>query len=111
MLMLIQQNVFFNMDNADLSNVTLYFLPPNTTSHLEPCDAGIIKSIKSQYRRQLLNKVAHELDEYKEFKLPDAKKALEFLVRDTYSPYYFINRKIKTGLTFVASPGVRVKQV
>ena len=27
------------------------FLPPNTTASLQPCDAGIIKSLKSQFKR------------------------------------------------------------
>ena len=29
----------------------MHFLPPNCTAHLQPCDAGIIYSFKSQYRR------------------------------------------------------------
>eukprot|EP00171_Calliarthron_tuberculosum_P002433 IDg2433t1 len=32
------------------SNVELVFLPPNTTSKLQPCDAGIIASMKVRYR-------------------------------------------------------------
>ena len=38
-------------DNTTLSNITVHFLPPNCTAHLQPCDAGIIYSFKSQYRR------------------------------------------------------------
>eukprot|EP00171_Calliarthron_tuberculosum_P021816 IDg21816t1 len=34
-----------------LSNVELVFLPPNTTSKLQPWDAGIIASMKVHYRR------------------------------------------------------------
>lgn len=34
-----------NEDNS-LTNVALHFLPPNTTAHLQPCDAGIINSFK-----------------------------------------------------------------
>jgi hypothetical protein len=32
--------------NTNLTNVVVHFLPPNTTAHLQPCDAGIIKSFK-----------------------------------------------------------------
>ena len=54
------------LDNASphrvteaLSNVTLRFLPPNTTAHLQPQDAGIIQAFKSR-----LNKIrnAHIVD-------------------------------------------------
>lgn len=34
------------MDNLELTNVTIHHLPPNTTAHLQPCDAGIIHSFK-----------------------------------------------------------------
>jgi hypothetical protein len=33
-----------------LSNITLKYLPPNTTSHLQPMDAGVIKSFKAKYK-------------------------------------------------------------
>ncbi|XP_013793871.1 tigger transposable element-derived protein 6-like, partial [Limulus polyphemus] len=35
-----------------LSNVKLVFLPPNTTARLQPCDGGIIKAVKSTYRKK-----------------------------------------------------------
>lgn len=38
------------------SNIQLIFLPPNTTSVAQPCDAGIIWSIKAQYRKILNRK-------------------------------------------------------
>ncbi|CAB4374021.1 unnamed protein product [Rhizophagus irregularis] len=37
-----------------LSNVKVHFLPPNTTAHLQPLDAGIINSFKAQYRKLLV---------------------------------------------------------
>ena len=46
------------MDNAPshiipekLTNVQCEFLPPTTTSHLQPMDAGIINAYKAHYRR------------------------------------------------------------
>ena len=35
-----------------LSNVEVIFLPPNTTSKLQPLDAGIIASLKLRYRKK-----------------------------------------------------------
>jgi hypothetical protein len=37
-------------DSLDLTNITLHYLPPNTTAHIQPMDAGIIKSFKSKYK-------------------------------------------------------------
>ena len=39
---------------ADLRAVRLYFLPANTTAKTQPCNAGIIKNLKSHYRKKLL---------------------------------------------------------
>ena len=33
-------------ENLNLTNVTMHFLPSNTTAHLQPCNAGIINSFK-----------------------------------------------------------------
>ena len=33
-----------------LTNIKLIYLPPNTTAHLQPMDAGIIHSFKSKYK-------------------------------------------------------------
>jgi hypothetical protein len=50
-----RQRILLLLDNATVhsleegftfSNITLHFFPANTTAHLQPCDAGIIYSIK-----------------------------------------------------------------
>ncbi|GET51782.1 CENP-B homolog protein 2-like [Rhizophagus irregularis DAOM 181602=DAOM 197198] len=57
------RNILLLVDNApvhiinedvNLTNVVIHFLPPNTTSHLQPCDAEIINSFKAQYRKLLV---------------------------------------------------------
>jgi hypothetical protein len=41
--------------NLSLSNVKLIFIPPTTSSPIQPLDAGIIKNFKDNYRRILMN--------------------------------------------------------
>ena len=52
-------NVLLLLNNASshvildsVSNSTVHFLPPNTTSHLEPLDANIIQSFKCKYHKE-----------------------------------------------------------
>ena len=57
------RKIIFLMDNVShsrrllFSNMKVVFLPANTTYHLQPLDAGIIKNFKVHYRRQLLKHV------------------------------------------------------
>ena len=45
-----------------LSAIRLVFLPPNTTSCLQPCDQGIINNLKCFYRKRLIIKLTEALD-------------------------------------------------
>ncbi len=45
-----------------LRNVELFFLPPNTTSKIQPCDAGIIRAFKAHYRRRLYLSILQVLE-------------------------------------------------
>ncbi|XP_022851530.1 CENP-B homolog protein 2-like [Olea europaea var. sylvestris] len=44
-----------------LRNVELFFLPPNTTSKIQPCDAGIIRVFKDHYRRHFYSSILQGL--------------------------------------------------
>ena len=50
-LLLIDNCSSHKIENLILSYVDIYFLPPNTTSKLQPLDAGIIMAFKKHYRR------------------------------------------------------------
>ena len=50
---------------GNLQNIKLVFLPKNTTSQVQPCDAGIIRNFKVKYRKQLLKIVISRIDDGK----------------------------------------------
>jgi hypothetical protein len=39
-------------DHIRLRNTTIFYRPPNMTSKIQPCDAGIIRNFKAYYRRR-----------------------------------------------------------
>lgn len=45
-----------------LKNITVEFLPPNTTSIIQPMDQGIIKNLKTYYRKQLCERLISLID-------------------------------------------------
>ena len=50
------------MITSGLTNVKVHFLPPNTTSHLQPLGTGIIQSFKANYRRFHLQHIIDLID-------------------------------------------------
>src|SRR6266542_2522258 len=76
------QNILLLIDNASthalygttyLTNITIKYLPPNTTSHLQPCDQGIINSFKSQYQKLYLRNRIKAFDKFREFGIEPVK--------------------------------------
>ena len=47
--------------SIQVTNIRLLFLPPNTTSHTQPMDSGIIKNLKYHYRKIKSNQSFMEL--------------------------------------------------
>ena len=49
-----------------LSNFRIHYIPPNTTSHLQPLNAGIVRSFKAKYKqcycRHILKQVESKFD-------------------------------------------------
>ncbi|XP_058877789.1 tigger transposable element-derived protein 6-like [Acipenser ruthenus] len=65
-----------------LTNVSLRFLPPDTTSAIQPLDAGIIRNFRALYRRQQLQHYVRCVDAGKPQDV-NIKEAL-YLVRDSW---------------------------
>ena len=49
-LLLLDNCTSHKVENLSLPHVEIHFLPPNTTSKIQPMDAGIIMSFKKHYR-------------------------------------------------------------
>lgn len=64
----------------NLKAIKLVFLPPNTTSKLQPCDQGIIQNLKKFYRGRMLQKLLLVLDDDQEAAgIIDVKKHISLL--------------------------------
>ena len=65
-------------------NITAFFLPPNTTSKLQPCDQNMIACIKSNYKKILKNKIIDEHgDFYENLNKIDLKDAI-FMISEAW---------------------------
>ena len=59
------------------SNIKVVFLPPNTTSRLQPLDAGVIRAFKVRYRKLLLKFVVCRIN--RGLSAPDITKEVDVL--------------------------------
>jgi hypothetical protein len=62
--------------DLNLSNVELFYLPANTTSKLQPLDAGIIKNFKVIYKNFLVDKYLQDIEKLNKIELPNVKEAI-----------------------------------
>ena len=65
-----ERNVALLIDNCSahksvegLKNIALHFLPPNTTSVLQPFDMGIIRTLKAYFRHEVCQKIIEVIDD------------------------------------------------
>ena len=61
-ILLFLDNASSHPPDLTLSNIKLCYLPPNTTSHLQPLDQGVIRTFKATYRKYLLRLLLSKMD-------------------------------------------------
>ena len=61
-ILLFLDNATSHSSSLSLSNIQLRFLPPNTTSKLQPLDLGIIRAFKARYRKHMMKFVITKID-------------------------------------------------
>lgn len=66
-ILLLVDNCPSHPELKNLTNIKLVFLPPNTTSILQPMDQGVIKNLKLYYRKSLIIRMIDCLDRGEKF--------------------------------------------
>ena len=68
-MLLVIDNCPAHPHDLQLTNITIKFLPPNTTAKLQPCDQEIIQSLKVHYHHQLLRSCLVAMENGKKLKI------------------------------------------
>ncbi|CAG8489193.1 2143_t:CDS:2 [Dentiscutata erythropus] len=66
--------------NLNLRNTTTHYLPPNTTSRLQPLDADIIMSFKHRYKNYFIKWLLDQYESVKDDKL-NVLNAIKFVIQ------------------------------
>lgn len=77
---IILENCPAHSSSEDLSNVDLVFLPADTSSRLQPVERGVIHTLKSLYRRSLLERLVDALEAGRSYEIT-LHEAMELLQR------------------------------
>ncbi len=62
-IVLLQDNFSGHVVPEGLTNVVVMNFSPNLTSHVQPCDQGIIRAFKAHYRRLFMQRALDRYDE------------------------------------------------
>ena len=79
-----RRHILLLIDNApshivdEYLNITIQFLPPNTTSKIQPLDQGIIRSVKCAYRKTIQVQYCSCMENYEEVK--EIMQSFDFVV-------------------------------
>ena len=87
---MLNRHVFLLLDNAaghfinetskkKFNNVSIQMIHPNTTSVIQPCDQGIIRSMKAHYSNKLVKFCINSIDTKNELIIRNVKEAIEMI--------------------------------
>ena len=82
-LLLLDNCPSHKIDGLVLSHVDIHFLPPNTTSKIQPMDAGIIMSFKKHYRHLHIKWILNLVEDGKDIKdlKMDVLQAIQYIIK------------------------------
>ena len=83
-VLLIIDNCLAHPTINNLKSIELIFLPPNTTSKLQPMNQGVIRALKAYYKALALQKLVVAIDKGKDlpvFSILDATKMLNLVLQ------------------------------
>ena len=86
----------------NLKSIELIFLPPNTTSKLQPVDQGVTCSLKAYYKALPLKRMAVAIDKGKDlpvFSILDAMKMLDLAWQKVQTTSTILNCFVKAGIS------------
>ncbi|XP_023314369.1 tigger transposable element-derived protein 6-like [Trichogramma pretiosum] len=82
----LKRKILLTIDNCGahsnlepMKNITVVYLPANTTSLIQPCDQGIIRTLKAYYRRTMRERIIQILDNQQNVKANDIAKKTSLL--------------------------------
>lgn len=78
-LLLVDNCSAHNVKKSTLRNIRLEFLQKNTTSILQPCDQGIIRTAKAYFRKEMARSVLRQIDEGNRAGAADIAKKISLL--------------------------------
>lgn len=90
-VLLILDNASVHPDDLSHPNVKIIFLPPNTTSLIQPLDQGVISTFKAYYIRKAFELILEKLESdpnktvisaWKEFSIYDCVKIVESSIKE-----------------------------
>ncbi len=67
-------NISDAASTLETCNITVILIPPNTTSHFQPLDQGIISVLKQRYRTLLINKYIDKIDNLQQLRTDGSAK-------------------------------------